>query len=248
MPLTRLLRLRCADLVAEIRTDAPEALAGLVRRLRSVPRARRRPDLRCDALFRPRRLRLVVDGRSAGRASRRVELGPLLETRLYRELTQRSARAPIHAASLAREGGAVLVVGASGAGKSTIAWELARRGATYLGDEHAFLGPDGSVAGIPRAPSFEREGQVRLAWPERSSGQPAPVLLTVFLDPGAAQPRALAGSELLARLSSSLHRQPRPSDLRALSGLATRPGWILPRLDPTRLAAQIEGLAWGGEA
>ena len=51
--------------------------------------------------------------------------------------TQRSDLYFLHAAALAYRGGAILLVAASGSGKSTTAWALANRGFGYLSDELA---------------------------------------------------------------------------------------------------------------
>jgi hypothetical protein len=77
----------------------------------------------------------------------------LLETELSVELQRRRPDLFfLHAAALAHEGGAVLLVGASGAGKSTAAWGLAHVGFRYLSDELAPLDPGTlEVSPYPRA-------------------------------------------------------------------------------------------------
>jgi hypothetical protein len=51
----------------------------------------------------------------------------------------------IHAAAVGWRGRAIVLPGYSYAGKSTVAAELVRLGATYLSDEYTVLGPDGLV-------------------------------------------------------------------------------------------------------
>ncbi len=72
--------------------------------------------------------------------------------------------APVHAACVAREGFGVLLAGASGAGKSSLALACARRGWTYLSDDSSFveLGGDGlTVIGRPHQIRF-RESAAEL--------------------------------------------------------------------------------------
>jgi hypothetical protein len=57
----------------------------------------------------------------------------------------------IHAAALATAGGILVVAGASGQGKSTLALGLAHRGFGLLSDELAIVDPDGIVLPYPRS-------------------------------------------------------------------------------------------------
>lgn len=82
----------------------------------------------------------------------------------------RAPRAAFHAASLAGAGGALLVLGDSGAGKTTLSRLLTHEGSPrlqYLGDEDALLGrgPDGSLEllALPR--------RLRLLHPPRDPGE-----------------------------------------------------------------------------
>jgi len=64
----------------------------------------------------------------------------------------------LHAASVERDGRALLMTGHSGAGKSTLAALLGERGWRLLGDEFALLDPrDGSLYPFPRAISLKNE-------------------------------------------------------------------------------------------
>jgi predicted ATPase len=67
------------------------------------------------------------------------------------ELAKRAALDALHAACVADAGRGLLVAGPSGAGKTTLAIALARRGLTFLGDDIVFLSGDanGTVHALP---------------------------------------------------------------------------------------------------
>jgi hypothetical protein len=107
----------------------------------------------------PAKLELVFAGRPVMESSR---LGDVLH-QLDNELTfiLENARPDlyfVHAAALARDGRATLLVGESGAGKSTTAYAFAASGAEYLSDELAPLEPGtGKVHPYPRAICLKRD-------------------------------------------------------------------------------------------
>jgi len=76
----------------------------------------------------------------------------------------------LHAASLERDGRALIVTGESGAGKSTLATLLGARGWRFMGDEFALLAPDtGLLHPFPRPASLKNASvDVALAAIDRS--------------------------------------------------------------------------------
>jgi len=92
----------------------------------------------------------------------------------------------LHAGVVAWEDRALLLPGASHAGKSTLVAELVRAGATYYSDEFALLDSEGSVHPFTRAIRLRRPGetdQVPLpSWQldGRAGTVPLPVSMVVF--------------------------------------------------------------------
>ncbi|PZO91427.1 MAG: HprK-related kinase A [Sphingomonas sanxanigenens] len=134
----------------------------------------------------------------------------------------------LHAASLERNGRALILTGASGSGKSTLAALLGDRGWRLLGDEFALLDPaSGELHPFPRALSLkngaialfpeERLGPLLAATPKgdirhlRPNGdavarmdEPAAPALILFPRFGhAAAERAMGGSEVFMRLTQA---------------------------------------------
>ena len=81
---------------------------------------------------------------------------------------------PVHAACVALKGQGVLLSGASGAGKTTLAYFCAKKGWTYVSDNESWLVRAGgrTLLGNPRRIRF-RESAVEL-FPELKSQQPSP--------------------------------------------------------------------------
>jgi hypothetical protein len=78
---------------------------------------------------------------------------PLLTLSLIEQLKRRGLFS-LHAAGVARQGRALLVVGTSGAGKTTLSLALVRAGFDFLSDDMLFLDPDGNP---PRVHAFPDE-------------------------------------------------------------------------------------------
>jgi hypothetical protein len=138
-----------------IRTNEPDALAGLVRRLP--------PGWKPAGSTRVERLYSLRVGDGPGQGIRRFSLLYQDETRIARALDPTAVlttleteiqlylaerargRVFVHAGVVAWPGGAVLIPGRSMSGKSTLVAALVRAGATYYSDEYAVLDARGRV-------------------------------------------------------------------------------------------------------
>lgn len=168
-----------------------------------------------------------------------------LELDVYREVAHATPSTALHAAALARGGRAALLVGASGAGKSSLALALAGRGWAYMGDEHAFLDDALAVSGLPRAVRVGEE--LAEALPGRVEAGVVPVGLVALL--GARRGRApeaspVTGAAAAVALLGSLHRRPRAEDMRRVAALVAAAPVV--RLAVEGLDAQADALerAW----
>jgi len=94
---------------------------------------------------------LQRDGRVLCVVDDPVDLPAVFEHDLYLQVIHRCRDGlALHAAAVAVDGEVVLLLGGSGAGKSTVSLELVQRGARYLTDEHAVVYADGTVQGVTR--------------------------------------------------------------------------------------------------
>lgn len=94
---------------------------------------------------------VLRDGREFRAPVEVIDLPPIFERDLYERLLARCAEPwLLHAAALVVGGRALLLAGASGTGKSTLARALLLRGHRYVTDEFACVAADGAVRGITR--------------------------------------------------------------------------------------------------
>jgi len=101
---------------------------------------------------------LSVDGTVAASARRAISLVPALVRALDEAVIQRLTELrAVHAGAVVLGGRALLLPGATHAGKSTLVAELLREGATYLSDEYALIDSEGRVHPYPR-PLLLRNG------------------------------------------------------------------------------------------
>ena len=114
----------------------------------------------------------------------------------------------VHAGVVAWKGCAVLLPGASRAGKTTLVMELLKRGAIYYSDEYALLDGEGRVHPYPRAlMPRDADGWPRptlpSAWNSATADTPAPVRLIVSAEWVSGEPwkmRRIPQSEALLLL------------------------------------------------
>ena len=103
-------------------------------------------------------LQLSVDDVVVASACRAIDLVPALIRVLDEAVIQRlTTLRAVHAGTVVLGGRALLLPGATHAGKSSLVAELLRRGATYFSDEYALIDSDGRVHPYPR-PLLLRNG------------------------------------------------------------------------------------------
>jgi hypothetical protein len=115
------------------------------------------------AVTRPDALDLFVVHRDQEELLRSESLGSVLdelERDIRFELVQESPRRIfVHAGTVGWRGQAIIVLGTSGAGKTTLVTELVRAGASYYSDEYAVLDSRGRVHPFATALHIRREGR-----------------------------------------------------------------------------------------
>jgi hypothetical protein len=116
---------------------------------------------------------VTSEGQESSRAELREDVLPLLESAIYRALPAwHDQHVLLHAACLRRGQTTVLLLGRSGAGKSSLALTAVRRGFEYFSDELTVT--EGQrVWGVPRAIQFE---------PIADGGKPPPWAREVDLE------------------------------------------------------------------
>jgi hypothetical protein len=123
-----------------------------------VDSARDQPDIVVRVARVVEEFELSIDGVVVASASRVISLVPALirvldETVIQRLTTLRA----VHAGAVVLGERALLMPGATHAGKSSLVAELLRRGATYFSDEYALIDSEGRVHPYPR-PLLLRNG------------------------------------------------------------------------------------------
>jgi hypothetical protein len=157
----------------------------------------------------------------------------------------------LHAGAVAWQNRALLLPGASCAGKSTLVAELVRAGATYYSDEFALLDSEGRVHPFPRDLRMRRPGAMEqtplsIAQMEGRAGtDPLPVSFVVFthFEEGAAwQPEAVSpGQAVLEMLLHSLPVQRTPARVMATLSATMRhaTAWRSPRGEAAPVARSL---------
>jgi hypothetical protein len=140
--------------------------------------------------------RLARQGRGPITAADDGELLFILEKELTIELQKiRRGLYFLHAAALSIAGQAMLIVAASGTGKSTTAWALLHHGFDYLSDELAPLDLDSlRIHPYPHALCLKREPPLPYSLPERTlrTSSTLHVPVSQLLNSAMAQPRPLS--------------------------------------------------------
>ncbi len=129
----------------------------------------------------------------------------------------------IHAGAVSIDGRAWIVIGESGAGKTSTVAILVRQGAAYLTDEITLLDPtsaaavpfalpmavkpwtERAVGTLPRGAEVAREGGVRFYLPAARAAGAAPVEAFVLLRPGAGGLAPFSRAELMMVLGEQQH-------------------------------------------
>ncbi|HYM71076.1 MAG TPA: hypothetical protein VEZ44_15870 [bacterium] len=147
----------------------------------------------------------------------------------------------VHAGAVSVDGRGCMVIGESGAGKTSLIASLTRLGARYLSDDLALLDPGAgtivpvtvplavkawtarAAGALPPGREVASEGGTRYWLPDGVAADPVPAAAFVFLRPGGRVPRARAltraGALLaLARHTSSFSHRHRVED--AFTGFA----------------------------
>jgi hypothetical protein len=161
------------------------------------------------------------------------DVAPIFELDLYRQVSARAAPGwMLHAAAVHVDGGAIVIAGTSGAGKTTLCLALLARGHAYVTEEIVVIDAHGMIRGLTRPLHLDRD-------------DPRLALLTPSLD---AVPYEMVGwtgapqhHVLVAPDPAITHRAPLP--LRALIRVRHVPGvpGELRRLPPPAALMELWG-------
>lgn len=133
------------------RIEAEAALAGpLAVVFGTFPESEARPRLRYGLRLSGRRWTLSFGGKPLRASPDPIDLVSFLEGHLICQAADQSPGWLLHAAALAKGGGAVVLAGDSGAGKSTLSAALVARGWRYLGDERVAVDARFGAVGLAR--------------------------------------------------------------------------------------------------
>ena len=171
---------------------------------------------------------LYADARRLVRTTERHEALAVLENHLTQAVAEMAPRRLfVHAGVVGWNGQAILVPGASHAGKSTLVAALLAAGATYYSDEFAVLDPQGRVHPFPRPIRLRDAREIATSLePEQLGGRrglgPLPVGLVAVAryDEGARwRPvRLTAGRAVLELLSNTIVARSHPAAAMATLG------------------------------
>ena len=171
---------------------------------------------------------LYADARRLVRTTERHEALAVLENHLTQAVAEMAPRRLfVHAGVVGWNGQAILVPGASHAGKSTLVAALLAAGATYYSDEFAVLDPQGRVHPFPRPIRLRDAREIATSLePEQLGGRrglgPLPVGLVAVAryDEGVRwRPvRLTAGRAVLELLSNTIVARSHPASAMATLG------------------------------
>lgn len=141
---------RALDTDVSIATDSALVLASVESFVATYPAAVSEPTVRY--VVDSARGIVTRNGEVLVSGFRQDALAPFLERELYDSVCERAASPSfvVHAGAVVRDGRAVLLFGASGAGKTTMCRGLVGRGARYVTDEIAAIDVALRVRGLPR--------------------------------------------------------------------------------------------------
>lgn len=175
MASTRSIRFRALDFMFDLEVigAAPTDLLGVLSGLRVDE------DGTADVSYTVRfdgsgRGHMLRNGATVTSATSRV-LGQLLITEIGEEVVRRATSPLIHATTLRTANSCLMLVGASGQGKSTLAAALLLRGAQLVAEDISAVSPEGAIRPFHRPLGLSEAGFSLLgqSLPERASAEPA---------------------------------------------------------------------------